>query len=319
MSSDEGTRGRQDENDPFDESGSYHSKHGKSVREKVRNLLDKKVVERRGGKKSSHTHSGGLVGGDQYLYEEYNDHMVGSAYHPDDLCPSCGAPRGGSVYCPVSQLQHSNDEPMDPVGKSSRSRKNVVSPSNVGPNKLEEREDTPYSNDVDNMDPFEATAHASVGDNAIPDKVDTYGASTAQEPCYGEEETSHIDDILLVVDPNVDDGITPQNGEQTPYSRSAVDIQETPESEKREKKGVFGKIASIFKKKPKHKSHEIDADEKEKPKVILSDEAKKYIKSLKKKEEAHRKMISHEQTVGFRELLDDHKTAVKRMKKNISN
>jgi uncharacterized Zn finger protein (UPF0148 family) len=46
---------------------------------------------------------------------ELDDHMIGSIYAPNELCPKCGFPRANSVYCPVSKLHHGTEEPMPEV------------------------------------------------------------------------------------------------------------------------------------------------------------------------------------------------------------
>ncbi|KPA86044.1 hypothetical protein ABB37_00316 [Leptomonas pyrrhocoris] len=42
--------------------------------------------------------------------DDFEDHMLGSAYKCTDICKACGFPRGSSVCCPVTHLHHGTDE-----------------------------------------------------------------------------------------------------------------------------------------------------------------------------------------------------------------
>lgn len=52
--------------------------------------------------------------------DDIDDHMEGSVHLGTDVCPSCGYVRMSSVYCPVSQLHHGTDLPLETPSKKKK-------------------------------------------------------------------------------------------------------------------------------------------------------------------------------------------------------
>jgi hypothetical protein len=48
------------------------------------------------------------------------DHMSGSVYNPDEICPFCDCPRSSTIFCPATKLSHANGAPMKKMGVFAR-------------------------------------------------------------------------------------------------------------------------------------------------------------------------------------------------------